>query len=74
MIYQAIAVMAEHIGQVPKSGRPWRVGIYERGQLFAVMDIGFTRLQAELAAQAVNDAMETAARNYVLAVAVKVRP
>lgn len=74
MIYEAIAVRAEHVGQAPKSGRPWCVAFYERDLLFAVMEPRFTRLGAELAAQSANDAMETAARNYALAVAVKVRP
>ena len=74
MIYEAKAVRAEQVGAIARTGRPWCVAFYERGLLFAVMEQRFTRLGAELTAQSAADAMETAARNYVLAVAVKVRP
>ena len=72
--YTVDAVLAEHICDeaTPRSKRkPWRVAFYKHGNLFAVVNRPFARVEAEKAAAAAEKSMAEAVERYITATARK---
>lgn len=72
--YTVEAVEADCILAKPEPRRKWCVAFYRDGRLYAVQSRRYTRAGAELSASMCQQFMDDAVRDYVDAVAERVKP